>query len=144
MYFDPGTGSLIIQILIAGLASIGAFFALFKTKIGNIFHPDTISRQFKEILKAAGLREIRFHDLRHSCASLLLSRGAAMKEIQEWMGHSNISTTADIYSHLDYSAKMASAVSLWKDGRCKSSIPMAFKGRWQISIFWSLLISIMR
>ena len=40
MYFDPGTGSLIIQILIAGLASIGAFFALFKTKIGNIFHKE--------------------------------------------------------------------------------------------------------
>ena len=59
--------------------------------------------------EALGLREIRFHNLRHSCASLLLSRGAAMKEIQEWLGHSNISTTADIYSHLDFSTKIASA-----------------------------------
>ena len=82
---------------------------IFVDAIGNIFHPDTISRQFKEILKAAGLREIRFHDLRHSCASLLLAKGAALKEIQEWLGHSDISTTANIYAHLDYSSKVASA-----------------------------------
>ena len=60
-------------------------------------------------MKAAGLREIRFHDLRHSCASLLLSKGAALKEIQDWLGHSDISTTANIYAHLDYSSKVASA-----------------------------------
>ena len=82
---------------------------IFVDPLGNLFHPDTVTSQFKAILRQNGLREIRFHDLRHSCASLLLSRGAAMKEIQEWLGHSNISTTADIYSHLDYSTKIASA-----------------------------------
>lgn len=82
---------------------------IFVDPIGNIIHPDTITRQFKEIVKAAGLREIRFHDLRHSCASLLLSKGAALKEIQDWLGHSDISTTANIYAHLDYSSKVASA-----------------------------------
>ena len=82
---------------------------IFVDPLGNLFRPDTVTSQFKAILRQHGLREIRFHDLRHSCASLLLSRGAAMKEIQEWLGHSNINTTADIYSHLDYSAKMASA-----------------------------------
>ncbi len=82
---------------------------IFVDPIGNIIHPDTITRQFKEIVKAAGLREIRFHNLRHSCASLLLSKGAALKEIQDWLGHSDISTTANIYAHLDYSSKVASA-----------------------------------
>ena len=82
---------------------------IFVDPLGNLFHPDTVSSQFKAILKKHGLREIRFHDLRHSCASLLLAKGAALKEIQDWLGHSDISTTADIYSHLDFSSKIASA-----------------------------------
>lgn len=82
---------------------------IFVDPLGNLFHPDTVSSQFKSILKKNGLREIRFHDLRHSCASLLLAKGAAMKEIQDWLGHSDISTTADIYSHLDFSSKVTSA-----------------------------------
>ncbi|MFP3388103.1 tyrosine-type recombinase/integrase [Brevibacillus sp. SIMBA_040] len=55
------------------------------------------------------MRRIRFHDLRHSCASLLLANGVSMKEIQEWLGHSLFSTTANIYAHLDYSSKISSA-----------------------------------
>jgi len=56
-------------------------------------------------------RKIRFHDLRHSCASLL-SNGIPMKQIQEWLGHSDFSTTANIYSHLEYSSKLISADSI--------------------------------
>ncbi|MEK3865858.1 tyrosine-type recombinase/integrase [Paenibacillus sp. FSL H7-0716] len=55
---------------------------------------------------------MRYHDLRHSCASLLLSNGVSMKEIQEWLGHSNYSTTANIYSHLEYSSKVSSASTM--------------------------------
>ena len=47
------------------------------------------------------LKQIRFHDLRHSCASLLLAFGHSMKDIQEWLGHSNYQTTANLYSHVD-------------------------------------------
>lgn len=50
------------------------------------------------------LKQIRFHDLRHSCASILLKNGANMKEIQAWLGHSTYNTTADIYAHLDTSS----------------------------------------
>ncbi|WP_084673230.1 tyrosine-type recombinase/integrase [Paenibacillus sp. HW567] len=52
---------------------------------------------------------IRFHDLRQSCASLLLSKGISIKEVQEWLGHSDYATTANIYSHLEYSSKIVSA-----------------------------------
>lgn len=58
------------------------------------------------------LPKIRFHELRHSCASLLLACGVSMKEIQEWLGHSAISTTADIYSHLNFSSKLNIANTL--------------------------------
>lgn len=56
-----------------------------------------------------GLRHIHFHDLRHSCASLLLANDVPMKQIQEWLGYSDISTTANIYSHPDYKPKIPSA-----------------------------------
>ena len=56
-----------------------------------------------------GLKHIRFHDLRHSCASLMVMNGVPMKQIQERLGHSTFSTTADIYAHLDYKSKERSA-----------------------------------
>lgn len=55
------------------------------------------------------IRKIRFHDLRHSCASLLLAKGIPMKEIQDWLGHSTYSTTANIYAHLEKNTKNKSA-----------------------------------
>ena len=64
------------------------------------------------MLEENGLRRIRFHDLRHSCASLLYANGVSLKDIQEWLGHSNISTTANIYTHLDFNSKLASAQAI--------------------------------
>lgn len=77
--------------------------------LGNRIKPDYITAMFPELLKKHGLRRIRFHDLRHTSASLLLQNGVPMKQIQEWMGHSDFSTTANIYAHLDYNSKMATA-----------------------------------
>ena len=82
---------------------------VFVDPMGNLYTPNGISSIFSSILKQNGLRHIRFHDLRHSCASLLLANGVSMKQIQEWLGHSDISTTANIYSHLDYTSKITSA-----------------------------------
>lgn len=78
-------------------------------EIGAILKPNYISTSFPKPLEANGLRHIRFHDLRHSCASLMLANGVPMKQIQEWLGHSDFSTTANIYAHLDYSSKLHSA-----------------------------------
>ena len=56
-----------------------------------------------------GFRRIRYHDLRHSCASLLLANGVSLKQIQDWLGHSDFAITANIYAHLDFSSKQATA-----------------------------------
>ena len=50
--------------------------------------------------------------LRHSCASLLLANGVPLKHIQEWLGHSDFTTTANIYAHLDYKSKITSAQAM--------------------------------
>lgn len=79
---------------------------------GNIVRPDYITSKFHEVLKGNGLKMIRFHDLRHSCASLLLANGVSLKEIQVWLGHSNFATTANIYAHLDVNSKQAAAATI--------------------------------
>ena len=71
---------------------------------GNIIRPDYVTETFLKLLKRKNLKIIRFHDLRHTCASILLKNGANMKEIQAWLGHSNYNTTANLYAHLDSSS----------------------------------------
>ena len=68
-------------------------------KLGNLLQPDFVSHKFQEILQKYGLRPIRFHDLRHSCATIMLYLGYTMKDIQTWLGHSNYNFTADTYIH---------------------------------------------
>ncbi len=77
--------------------------------MGKLFRPEYVTDHFRLLLKNNGLRHIRFHDLRHSCASLLLSKGVPMKAIQEWLGHSTYSTTANFYTHLEDNYKTESA-----------------------------------
>ena len=74
--------------------------------------PKLRNGDFKLILRKHELRDIRFHDLRHTCASLLLKNGVPMKDIQEWLGHSDYNTTANIYAHLDTTSKSASATRM--------------------------------
>jgi integrase len=70
------------------------------TKGGLVRPQNMIRRSFKPILKKAGLPDIRFHDLRHTHSTLLLSQGVNPKLVQERLGHSSISITLDIYSHV--------------------------------------------
>ena len=78
-------------------------------EMGKLLKPNFITQHLQVVLKNNGLKHIRFHDLRHSCASLLLANGISLKEIQEWLGHSDFGTTANIYGHLEYGAKLKSA-----------------------------------
>ena len=77
--------------------------------VGGLIKPNFITQHFDLLLKKHDMKKIRFHDLRHSCASLLYANGVALKDIQEWLGHSDIGTTSNIYTHLDYSNKVSSA-----------------------------------
>ena len=81
-------------------------------EMGNLIKPGYVTTAFVRLLELNNLRVIRYHDLRHSCASLLLANGVPMKQIQEWLGHSDFSTTANIYAHLDYSSKLSSAEAM--------------------------------
>jgi integrase len=74
---------------------------VFASTIGTPLDPSNlVDRSFKPLLKQAELPAIRFHDLRHTCATLLLSEGVPVKVVQEILGHSSISITMDVYSHV--------------------------------------------
>jgi integrase len=74
---------------------------VFCTSLGTPLNPTRdVLDQLKLLLKKAGLPDIRFHDVRHSAATLLLSEGVHPKVVQELLGHSNISMTMDVYSHV--------------------------------------------
>lgn len=85
---------------------------IFKWPNGIPFAPDYVSQHFHLLLEKHGLPPIRFHDLRHSCASMLLNNGFTLKDVQEWMGHSDITMTANIYGHLDNARKQTMADNL--------------------------------
>ena len=85
---------------------------IFVDEMGEIIKPSYLTTAFPRFLERNGLRRMRFHDLRHSCASLLLANGVPLKQIQEWLGHSDFATTANIYAHLDFSSKITSAQAM--------------------------------
>lgn len=67
--------------------------------LGNLLQPDYVSQKFQQLLSYYDLRRIRYHDLRHSCATIMLYLGYSLKDIQTWLGHSNYNFTADTYVH---------------------------------------------
>ena len=80
--------------------------------MGDLIRPNYVTTHFRFLLDKWGMRRIRFHDLRHTCASLLVESDTNMKTIQMWLGHSSMKTTADIYAHLDMNAKNSAAAAL--------------------------------
>ncbi len=93
---------------------------VFKWPDGRPFPPDYITHHFARLLQKNGLPRIRFHELRHSCASILLSNGFTLKDVQEWLGHSDIKMTANVYGHLDMARKqsIAQEMSSLLSGKC--------------------------
>jgi integrase len=85
---------------------------VFVNELEERMRPDYLTEYFPKYIAKHGVPKMRFHDLRHSCASLLLANGVPLKQIQEWLGHSDFSTTANIYAHLDYRSKISSAQAM--------------------------------
>ena len=86
---------------------------VFASTIGTPLDPSNlVDRSLKPLLKGAGLPSIRFHDLRHACATLLFSEGVPIKVVQEVLGHSSVSVTMDVYSHVlpDMQERAAAAI----------------------------------
>lgn len=81
---------------------------------GKPVAPNYFTQCFKQFLRDNDLREIRLHDLRHTCASVLIQNRVPLIEVQQWLGHSTLETTADLYAHLEYETKLASAETLKK------------------------------
>jgi integrase len=96
---------------------------VFCTPTGKHLHPGNVLVQLKNVLKKAGLPDIRFHDLRHSTATMLLSMGVHPKVVLELLGHSEISMTMDIYSHVlpsiqrDAVNRLSNTLHGWQDGK---------------------------
>ena len=74
---------------------------VFTSTIGTPLDPSNVTKDYKATLVAAGLTERRYHDLRHSCASFLAARGVSQRIAMEILGHSQLSTTSQIYTHPD-------------------------------------------
>lgn len=78
-------------------------------QLGELLRPSYVTDHFRELLEKYGLRHIRFHDLRHTFASLLINQDVPLINVSNFLGHLDLSTTANIYAHLDKASKQASA-----------------------------------
>ena len=78
-------------------------------ELGELIRPSYVTQHFSDLLKKYGLRHIRFHDLRHTFASLLISQNVPLINVSNYLGHSDLATTSNIYAHLDKASKQASA-----------------------------------
>ena len=82
------------------------------TEAGEPYTPDTLTRMWHKMATAAGVRQIRLHDARHSCGTALHLRGVPLAVIAKWLGHADAETTARIYAHSQDDALRAAGVSL--------------------------------
>ena len=85
---------------------------VFCSPTGGILEPGSQRKRLQLLLENCGMEKIRFHDLRHSCASMLIAMGWTLKDVQEWLGHADIKMTANIYTDLDTARKSSIAASL--------------------------------
>jgi integrase len=90
---------------LAEIDSVGSLWSenglIFASETGEPFKRHNLTRSsFKPLLQRAGLPPLRFHDLRHTCATILLSKNVNPKVVSDLLGHSNIAITLDTYSHV--------------------------------------------
>lgn len=97
-----------ISVLMHQRRKTGSSEWVFPSPSGGPMSPDSVLHMLQRALKRAGLPRIRFHDLRHSCATLLLHEGYTLQEIQVYLGHATFQTTLR-YAHLDAASKIAAS-----------------------------------
>lgn len=85
---------------------------LFVNEDGKVLRPDCLTRTFQRGLKRAGLPRMRFHDLRHTTASVLFDSGWSLEDVKNWLGHADIETTSNIYLHYGRDRKILLADEL--------------------------------
>ena len=85
---------------------------IFTWEDGTLYRPDYVTRGFQRVLKAHGLPMMRFHDLRHSTASILYDKGWDLKDTQSWLRHSSVEVTGDIYTHITEARRARMAAEL--------------------------------
>ena len=96
---------------------------VYVNQLGKRISPDYLTTMFPKFLVDNGFRRMRYHDLRHSCASLLLASGISLKQIQEWLGHSDFAITANTYAHLEYKSKIQAADAMTWIGKTTLGLP---------------------
>jgi integrase len=97
---------------------------VFVSPIGTPLDPRNVTRQFQAMLAAApGVPRVRFHDLRHTAATLLLAQGVDPRTIMETLGHSQISLTLNTYSHVLPALQSAAAAKI--DAVLRNDLPDA-------------------
>ena len=97
-----------IDILKAQKKKVGNSPWVFPSPTGGPLSPDCVNNMLHRVLKRAGLPSIRFHDLRHTFATLALQNGVDVKAVQEVLGHEHLNTT-EIYTHIDNDALRVAA-----------------------------------
>ena len=85
---------------------------IFKWADGTPYQPDWVTRGFQRALQRHGIPVMRFHDLRHSTASIPVDKGRGINDIKEWLGHADIETTANIYASISHKRKVSPAKDL--------------------------------
>ena len=85
---------------------------IFHRSDGSPLRPDSLTRSFQRVLRRAGLPAMRFHDLRHSTASILFDLGWSLEDVKNWLGHADIETTSNIYLHYQSTRKVLLGESL--------------------------------
>lgn len=85
---------------------------IFSRKDGRVMRPDTLTRSFQKGLVRYGLPKMRFHDLRHTTASILFERGWGLEDVKNWLRHADIETTSNIYLHYGSGRKIMKAREL--------------------------------
>ncbi len=85
---------------------------MFANEAGGALHPNSLNLRFRRLIERAGVPPIRFHDPRHTCATLLLAAGVHPKIVQERLGHESIAMTLDLYSHVSMTMQQEAAERL--------------------------------